>query len=110
MRKAQGIAFDSAWLTVATGTDVFYEGISESGIPLRIWESLGGKDSDGYESVTEPAGTAPCLWPYDNLELLPLSPDFELLLEQRAALAEVLYFDSMTDEELMEFFRYVRPV
>jgi hypothetical protein len=44
------------------------------------------------------------------LEALPTSPDFSYLLEQRAALAEVLYFDDMTDEQLMEFRSFVRCV
>jgi hypothetical protein len=51
-----------------------------------------------------------CLRPELVLEALPTSPDFQYLLEQRAALAEVLYFDDMTDEQLMEFRSFVRIV
>lgn len=42
------------------------------------------------------------------LRVLPLSPDFPGLAEQRARLAEVLYHDRMTDDELLLFSRYVR--
>ena len=43
-----------------------------------------------------------------NYSVMPHSPEWRFLLEQRARLAEVLHFDDMTDEELATFHRYVR--
>jgi transcriptional regulator with XRE-family HTH domain len=79
--------------------------------PVRVWLSIG-------EGVTFASGRLVdcervgyrCLRPELVLEALPASPDFQYLLEQRAALAEVLYFDDMTDEQLMEFRSFVRSV
>lgn len=79
--------------------------------PIRVWLSIG-------EGITFASGRLidckyagyRCLRPELVLEALPTSPDFQYLLEQRAALAEVLYFDDMTDEQLMEFRSFVRSV
>ena len=49
-----------------------------------------------------------CADPEWCLETLPLSPDFELLYEDRARLAETLYFDAMPPEQFAVFRKYVR--
>lgn len=83
----------------------------ERGIPVRAWRSVGnGVKYDLRRLVTCSKVGRRCLRPELVLEALPTSPDFPYLYEQRAALAEVLYFDDMTDEQLMEFRRYVRCV
>jgi hypothetical protein len=44
----------------------------------------------------------------ERVDVLELSPDFDMLREQRAALAMVLYADAMFDDQLMEFDSHVR--
>lgn len=79
--------------------------------PVRLWMSVGDgvTFASGRLVACERAGYR-CLRPELVLEALPSSPDFRYLLEQRAALAEVLFFDDMTDEQLMEFRSFVRCV
>lgn len=43
------------------------------------------------------------------METIHKSPDSGYLMEQRAALAELLLFDDMDDEELRQFAAHVRP-
>lgn len=76
---------------------------------VRLWSDaqLFGKDVTNHKIWVE---TYQCyaLDPELVLKMLPESPDSALLLEQRARLAEVLYCDKMSDEELLAFHRYVR--
>lgn len=50
----------------------------------------------------------PALAPEVILETLSKSPDSRYLMEQRAALAELLHFDEMDDDELRQFAAHVR--
>ena len=78
---------------------------------VRIWDA-GRLLADDFRNHLRWSEKAGCfiLEPRLVLELLPLSPDIQYLLEDRARLAMVLYADEMTDKELMEFNRYVRGV
>lgn len=51
----------------------------------------------------------PALAPEVILETISKSPNSRYLMEQRAALAELLHFDDMDDKELRQFAAYVRP-
>lgn len=85
--------------------------IKTSYAPVRIWKSVGEGMTYGANRLVNCAAAGyKCLRPELVLEALPSSPDFSYLLEQRAALAEVLYFDDMTDEQLLEFRSFVRGV
>lgn len=50
----------------------------------------------------------PTLAPESILETISESPTIGYLLEQRAALAELLHYDDMDDEELRQFAAHVR--
>ena len=50
----------------------------------------------------------PVLAPEVILETIHKSPDSRYLMEQRAALAELLHFDDMDDDELRQFAVHVR--
>lgn len=76
--------------------------------PIRIWRARGPLKKVYKEAEPLKAYPVRCPSPETILRLLPSSPDFPYLREQYAGLAEILYFDRMTDEELGEFFRYVR--
>lgn len=76
--------------------------------PIRIWCARGLLKKVYKEAVPLKKYPVRCPSPETILRLLPSSPDFPYLREQYAALAEILYFDRMTDEELGEFCRYVR--
>lgn len=78
---------------------------------MRVWDS-DTLLADDFRNHLRWSGKAGCfvLEPQLVLELLPLSPDIQYLLEDRARLAMVLYADEMTDEELLEFNRYVRGI
>lgn len=85
-----------------------YKDLSRGRIPARAWRSMGDmRCSRRRTGVLADLGIG-CLLPENILKALPLSPEFDLLREQYARLAEVLYFDRMTDDELREFLRYVR--
>lgn len=51
----------------------------------------------------------PALAPEVILKTTHKSPSGKYLMEQRAALAELLHFDDMDDEELRQFAAHVRP-
>lgn len=76
--------------------------------PYRIWRARGPLKKVYKEAEPLKACPVRCPSPETILRLLPSSPDFPYLREQYAGLAVILYFDRMTDEELGEFFRYVR--
>lgn len=50
----------------------------------------------------------PALAPEVILETISKSPDSRYLMEQRAALAELLHFDEIDDDELRQFAAHVR--
>lgn len=71
-----------------------------------LWE-FGADDSI---SLVAPEGMDfPVLAPEAILETIHKSPSGRYLMEQRAALAELLYFDDMDDDELRQFAAHVRP-
>lgn len=51
----------------------------------------------------------PALAPEVILQTIRKSPSGRYLMEQRAALAELPYFDDLDDEELRQFAAHVRP-
>ena len=60
-------------------------------------------------SLVVPKGVDfPVLDPEAILETISKSPDSGFLMEQRAALAELLHFDEMDDEQLRQFAAHVR--
>lgn len=61
-------------------------------------------------SLAAPEGMDfPALAPEDILQTIRRSPSGRYLMEQRAALAELSYFDDLDDEELLQFAAHVRP-
>lgn len=76
--------------------------------PVRVWKPQGALRRGFRRARPLRSHDVRCLVPEDVLAMLPLSPDFPYLREQYARLAEVLYFDGMSDAELGEFLRYVR--
>lgn len=61
-------------------------------------------------SLVVPKGmNFPVLAPEVILETIHKSPSGRYLMEQRAALAELLHFDDMDDDELRQFAAHVRP-
>lgn len=79
-------------------------------MPVRLWGTLNGHEPDVWRSVYNGDYDRYCLAPDDVVRTLPLSPDAPLLLEERARLAEVLWYDKMTNEELSTFCQYVRGI
>lgn len=77
-------------------------------LPVRVWRSQGVMRCGLGRSRPLKEAEISCLLPERLLEAMPESPDFPYLKEQYARLAEVLYFDRMTDDELGQFLRYVR--
>ncbi|RHL22608.1 hypothetical protein DW029_08130 [Collinsella sp. AF38-3AC] len=78
------------------------------GFDIRLYtpEEFG---ADGPISLVSPKGMDfPALAPEIILETISKSPVIEYLMEQRAALAELLHFDDMDDDELRQFAAYVR--
>ena len=76
-------------------------------IRLHTPEDFGGDESI---SLVAPEGMDfPALAPEVILETIHRSPSSRYLMEQRAALAELLHFDDMDDDELRQFAAHVRP-
>lgn len=75
-------------------------------IRLHVPEEFGADESI---SLVLPKGMDfPVLAPEVILETISKSPDSGYLMEQRAALAELLHFDEMDDDELRQFAAHVR--
>lgn len=87
----------------ATEREFIFEGFD---IRLHAPVEFGADESI---SLVIPKGLDfPALAPEVILETLSKSPDSRYLMEQRAALAELLHFDEMDDDELRQFAAHVR--
>lgn len=76
-------------------------------IRLHAPEEFGADESI---SLVAPEGMDfPALAPEVILETIHKSPSDRYLMEQRAALAELLHFDDLDDDELRQFAAHVRP-
>lgn len=78
------------------------------GFDIRLYtpEEFGADES--FSLVAPEGMDFPALAPEEILETIPRSPNSRYLMEQRAALAELLHFDDMDDEELRQFAAHVR--
>ena len=98
----------------AIGVDAFPESLGSyfetvvEDVRIRLWSSASLGLPPAYIRVYSKAYTCWCLDPAIVLDKLPLSPDAAWLHEQRARLAEVLYFDRMDDELLERYMARVR--
>ena len=107
-RLLDAVSSDNDFERRLIGDDFAYV-LKGDGAPVRVWETFSGGLS---------AGDATChrngivgwdvLDSEEVLETLPSMPEARYLLEERARLALVLHYEDMTDEELLEFRRYVR--
>ena len=77
-------------------------------VRIRVWSSAALGLPPAYIRVFSKAYACWCLDPAIVLELLPLSPDALWLHEQRARLAEILFFDRMDDDLLERYMARVR--
>lgn len=78
------------------------------GFDIRL-HAPGEFGADGSFSLVAPEGMDfPALAPEVILETISKSPNSTYLMEQRAALAELLHFDDMDDDELRQFAAHVR--
>lgn len=68
---------------------------------------MGGAD-ESISSVAPEGVDFPALAPEVILETIRKSPSGRYLIEQRAALAVLLHFDDMDDDELRQFAAHVR--
>lgn len=76
------------------------------GIRLHAPEEFGADESI---SLVAPEGMDfPALAPEVILKTIHKSPSCKYLMEQRAALAELLHFDDMDDDELRQFAAHIR--
>lgn len=75
-------------------------------IRLHAPEEFGGDESISLVALV--GMDFPALAPEVILETIHRSPSGRYLMEQRAALAELLHFDDMDDDELRQFAAYVR--
>lgn len=90
-----------------TEDDIVRE-FSFEGFDIRLYtpEEFG---ADGSMSLVSPKDMDfPVLAPEVILETISKSPSFKYLMEQRAALAELLHFDDMDDDVLRQFAANVR--
>ena len=79
------------------------------GFDIHLY-TLGELGADESISLVAPEGMDfPALAPEVILETIHKSPSCKYLMEQRAALAELLHFDDMDDDELRQFAAHVRP-
>lgn len=69
---------------------------------------MGGAD-ESISSVAPEGVDFPALAPEVILQTIRKSSSGRYLMEQRAVLAELSYFDDLDDEELRQFAAHVRP-
>lgn len=79
------------------------------GFDIRLHASGEFGTEESISLVTPEGMDFPALDPESILETISESPAIEYLMEQRAALAELLHFDDMDDDELRQFAAHVRP-
>lgn len=90
-------------IEAGTEREFTFEGFD---IRLHTPEEFGAVESI---SLVIPKGVDfPALAPEVILKTIHKSPNGKYLMEQRAALAELLHFDDMDDEELRQFAAHVR--
>lgn len=78
------------------------------GFDIRLY-TPGEFGADESISLVAPKGMDfPALAPEVILETIHKSPSVRYVMEQRAALAELLHFDDMDDDELLQFAAHVR--
>lgn len=78
------------------------------GVRMRLWRTFLGKPLARHALYHYASGCACTPSPRAILAGLAETPDANMLLEQRAHLAEVVYADCLSDEALAEFQKYVR--
>lgn len=82
---------------------------TSEGFDIRL-HAPGEFGAEGSIPLVAPEGMDfPALAPEVILETIHRSPSGKYLMEQRAALAELLHFDDMDDDELRQFAAHGRP-
>lgn len=103
------IPYGLDFLLLNGGEDDTVREFTFEGFDIRLYtpEEFGADESI---SLVIPNGMDfPALAPEVILETITKSPNSRYLMEQRAALAELLHFDDMDDDELRQFAAHVRP-
>lgn len=115
VHEAALMAFGLDNNVVPMAIDVLAPGVGERRIelpgqevPLRVWDRIPGASLDSCDLIWSKAYGCNVLRPDLLLDSLDFSPDIDMLREQRAALAMVLYADAMSDDQLMKFDSHVR--
>lgn len=106
---SNAIPYGLDFLLLNGGEDDTVREFTFEGFDIRLYtpEEFGADESI---SMVIPNGMDfPALAPEVILETITKSPNSRYLMEQRAALAELLHFDDMDDDELRQFAAHVRP-
>lgn len=106
---SNAIPYGLDFLLLNGGEDDTVREFTFEGFDIRLYtpEEFGADESI---SLVIPNGMDfPALAPEVILETISKSPKSRFLMEQRAALAELLHFDDMDDDELRQFAVHVRP-
>lgn len=102
------IPYGLDFLLLNCAEDGIVRELTFEGFDIRL-HTLGEFVADGSISLVVPEGMDfPALAPEVILETIHKSPSGRYLMEQRAALAELLHFDDMDDDELRQFAAHVR--
>lgn len=105
---SNAIPFGLDFLMLNGAEDATVREFTFEGFDIRL-HTPGEFGADESISLVIPKGLDfPALAPEIILETLSKSPDSRYLMEQRAALAELLHFDEMDDDELRQFAAHVR--
>lgn len=105
---SNAIPFGLDFLMLNSAEDATEREFIFEGFDIRL-HTPGKFGADESISLVIPKGLDfPAIAPEVILETLSKSPDSRYLMEQRAALAELLHFDEMDDDELRQFAAHVR--
>lgn len=74
-----------------------------------MWSQYMGGAGESISSAAPEGVDFPALAPEVILQTIRKSSSGRYLMEQRAVLAELSYFDDLDDEELRQFAAHVRP-
>lgn len=105
---SNAIPFGLDFLMLNGGEDATEREFIFEGFDIRLHTPVEFGAGESISLVIPKGLDFPALAPEVILETLSKSPDSRYLMEQRAALAELLHFDEMDDDELRQFAAHVR--
>lgn len=105
---SNAVPYGLDFLVLQGDTDGYDRKFPFAGFDIRLYIQEEFESEESISLVAPKDMDFPVLAPELILETISKSPDSRYLIEQRAALAMLLHFDDMDDDELRQFAAHVR--